>query len=389
MTTGAPFHPPERVLLGPGPSNVDRRVLEAMTAPILGYLDPLYLGCLETIQELLRRVFVTENALTFSLSGTGGAGMEACICNLVDGGDEVVVCSNGFFGGRIAEIVQRWGGRVIPVESLWGQPIDMDRVRDAVRQSSASIVAMVHAETSTGMRQPIEQLQALRDVRDLVLVADSVTSLAAHPVEIDRNGIDCSYSCTQKGIGAPPGLSPVTFSERALDKIRRRKRPTSWYLDVQLIEKYWGPERVYHHTSPASMNYALREALRLILDEGLESRYRRHERNSHALVAGLEALGLEMLVPPEHRLWTLNAVRIPDGVEDTRVRRRLLEEHGIEIGGGFGVLKGKIWRIGLMGSGSTEANVLLLLQALSEVLSTEGFSAGGDGASAAARFLAG
>jgi alanine-glyoxylate transaminase/serine-glyoxylate transaminase/serine-pyruvate transaminase len=250
----------------------------------------------------------------------------------------------------------------------------MQRIRDAFKRSSARVVVMIHAETSTGMRQPIEQLKLLRDVRDAILVVDAVTSLGALPVGIDRNEIDASYSCSQKGIGAPPGLAPVTFSERALAKIRDRKeRLKSWYLDVLLIDKYWSADRIYHHTSPALMNYALREGLEIILEEGLENRWTRHERNSRTLVAGIEAMGLEMLVAPEHRLWTLNAVRIPPGIDDARIRSRLLNEHSIEIGAGFGSLKGKIWRIGLMGYGSTENNVMLLLSALRRVLKDEGF----------------
>jgi alanine-glyoxylate transaminase/serine-glyoxylate transaminase/serine-pyruvate transaminase len=308
------------------------------------------------------------------MSGTGGAGMEACLANLIEEGEEVVVCVNGFFGQRAAEIAARWGARVIRVEADWGQPIDMQKLWDTYRNSNARIVVIVHAETSTGMRQPIEQLGLLRDVRDAIIVIDTVTSLGAHPVGIDRNSIDASYSCSQKGIGAPPGLSPVTFSERAIGKIRGRKEPPkSWYLDVALIDKYWSSERVYHHTSPALMNYALCEALEVILEEGLENRWARHERNSKAFVAGVEAMGLEMLVAPEHRLWTLNAVRIPPGIDDARVRSRLLQEHNIEIGAGFGSLKGRIWRVGLMGSGSTENNVILLLEALRRVLVSEGF----------------
>ena len=370
-------HPPQRILLGPGPSNVEPRVLQAMLKPILGYMDPVYLQCLDHIQRLLRAVFETENRVTFSMSGTGGAGMEACLANLIEEGEEVVVCVNGFFGQRAAEIAARWGARVIRVEADWGQPIDMQKLWEAYRNSSARIVVMVHAETSTGMRQPIEQLNLLRDVRDAILIVDSVTSLGAHSVGIDRNGIDASYSCSQKGIGAPPGLSPVTFSERALEKIRGRKAPPkSWYLDVALIDKYWSSDRVYHHTSPALMNYALCEALEIILEEGLENRWARHERNSKAFVAGVEAMGLEMLVAPEHRLWTLNAVRIPPGIDDARVRSRLLQEHNIEIGAGFGALKGRIWRVGLMGSGSTENNVILLLETLRRVLESEGFKPG-------------
>lgn len=368
------FHPPQRLLLGPGPSNVEARVLQAMLKPILGYLDPVYLGCLDEIQKLLRSVFETGNRVTFSMSGTGGAGMEAVLANLIEEGDEVLVCVNGFFGQRAAELVERWGGKVIRVDAEWGHPLDMQKVRDAFRKSNARIVVMIHAETSTGMRQPIEHLKSLRDIRDAILVVDSVTSLGAHPVGIDRNEIDASYSCTQKGIGAPPGLSPVTFSERALEKIRRRKeKPKSWYLDVQLIDKYWSSDRAYHHTSPALMNYALREALEIILEEGLENRWERHRRNSISFVEGIEAMGLEMLPPAEHRLWTLNAVRIPAGIDDARVRARLLNEYNIEIGAGFGSLKGKIWRVGLMGSCSSENNVLLLLGALRRILREEGF----------------
>jgi alanine-glyoxylate transaminase/serine-glyoxylate transaminase/serine-pyruvate transaminase len=364
-----PFHPPQRVLLGPGPSNVEPRVLQAMLAPLLGHMDPLYFECMDETQSLLRAVFETANRVTFAVAGTGGAGMEACLANLIEEGEEVVVCVNGFFGQRMADLAERWGGRVVRVESAWGQPIDMQSVRDTFRRSEARIVTMVHAETSTGMRNPIEELKSLRDVRDAILVVDSVTSLGAHQVGIDRNGIDASYSCTQKGIGAPPGLAPVTFSERALEKIRARKKPPrTWYLDVLLLDKYWSSERVYHHTAPALMNYALREALAIILEEGLEARWNRHKRNSQAFVAGIEAMGLEMLVAPEHRLWSLNTVKIPPGVDDARVRSSLLNRHNIEIGSGFGVFKGKIWRIGLMGANSSENIVLLLLSALRNVL---------------------
>ena len=300
--------------------------------------------------------------------------METCLANLIEEGDEVLVCANGFFGQRAAELAERWGGKVVRVDADWGQPLDMQRVRDAFRRSNARIVVMIHAETSTGMRQPIEELKSLRDIRDVILVVDSVTSLGAHPVGIDRNEIDVSYSCTQKGIGAPPGLSPVTFSERALEKIRTRKeRPRCWYLDLQLIDKYWSSDRVYHHTSPALMNYALGEALEIILEEGLEKRWDRHRRNSEDFVAGVEAMGLQMLPAAQHRLWTLNAVRIPQGIDDAKVRMRLLNEYNIEIGAGFGALKGKIWRIGFMGSGSTRNNVILLLAALRQILQEEGF----------------
>jgi alanine-glyoxylate transaminase/serine-glyoxylate transaminase/serine-pyruvate transaminase len=363
------FHPPQRILLGPGPSNVEPRVLQAMLAPLLGHMDPVYFSCMDEIQQLLRTVYETGNRVTFSISGTGGAGMEACLANLIEEEEEVVVCVNGFFGQRMAEMAERWGARVVRVQAEWGRPFDMQQVREAFKKSSARILTMVHAETSTGMRNPIEELKSLRDVRDAILVVDAVTSLGAHSVGIDRNGIDVSYSCSQKGIGAPPGLAPVTFSERALEKIRaRRKPPRTWYLDVQILDKYWSSERVYHHTAPALMNYALREALMIILEEGLENRWQRHERNSRAFVAGVESLGMEMLVAPEHRLWSLNTVRIPPGVDDAAVRSRLLQQHNIEIGSGFGVLKGKIWRVGLMGTNSNENIVLLLLAALKSAL---------------------
>ena len=363
------FHPPQRILLGPGPSNVEPRVLQAMLAPLLGHMDPVYFQCMDEIQELLRSVFETANRVTMTVSGTGGAGMETCLANLIEEDEEVVVCVNGFFGERMAELAARWGARVIRVDAEWGQPFDMQKVRDTFRKSNARIATMVHAETSTGMRNPIEDLKSLRDVRDAILVADAVTSLGAHPVGIDRNEIDACYSCSQKGIGAPPGLAPVTFSERALEKIRnRRKAPRTWYLDLQLLIKYWGADRAYHHTAPALMNYALREALCMILEEGMEARWRRHERNSRSFAAGIEAMGLEMLVAPEHRLWSLNAVRIPEGVDDARVRGRLLRDHNIEIGSGFGVFKGKIWRVGLMGANSNENTVLLLLSTLKSAI---------------------
>jgi alanine-glyoxylate transaminase/serine-glyoxylate transaminase/serine-pyruvate transaminase len=368
-----PFNPPQRILLGPGPSNIDARILKAMQTPLLGHLDPLYLQCMNDIQNLLRAVFETKNRVTFSISGTGGAGMEACIANLVEEGEAVLVCVNGFFGQRVAEMVERWGGKSIRVDAEWGHPLDMQKVRDTYARSSARIVTMVHAETSTGTRQPIEELQVLRQIRDAILVVDTVTSLGAQPVEIDRNGIDASYSCSQKGIGAPPGLSPVTFSERALEKIKKRNsRPRCWYLDIELIDRYWSAEHAYHHTAPILMNYALREALTIILEEGLQERWERHRRNSQLFVEGIESMGLRMLAAEEHRLWTLNAVRIPEGVDDARVRTRLLNEYNIEIGSGFGALKGKIWRVGLMGSGSTENNVVLLLEVLRKILRQEG-----------------
>jgi alanine-glyoxylate transaminase/serine-glyoxylate transaminase/serine-pyruvate transaminase len=378
------FHPPRRILLGPGPSPVDDRVTRAMTAPVLGHLDPLFLKCMDDIQVLLRYVFETQNRLTIPISGTGSAGMEATVASLLEPGDEIVVCVNGYFGERMCEMVTRLGAKCIRVDAEWGKAMDIDKVRAAWNGSKARAIFAVQAETSTGVLQPIAPLRKIADERDGLLLIDAVTSLGAHEVAVDKNGIDGCYSGTQKGLSCPPGLSPVTFSERALKKIKERKtKPSAWYLDVGLVASYWNSERTYHHTAPITMNYALREALRIIVEEGLEARRRRHELNHRALVAGVEAMGLKMHVDPDSRLWTLNTVRVPDGVDDARVRKNLLEEFNIEIGGGLGVLKGRIWRVGLMGGGSTSNNVLLFLAALEKCLAAEGFKARASGVSAA------
>jgi alanine-glyoxylate transaminase / serine-glyoxylate transaminase / serine-pyruvate transaminase len=368
------FNPPQRLLLGPGPSPVDDRVLAAMAAPVLGHLDPLFLQCMDDVQGLLRYVFETENRVTIPISATGSAGMEAALVNVIEPGDEVVVCINGVFGERMRDIIERAGAKPIVVEATWGEAIDVGKIEAALKSSKPRAVALVHAETSTGVLQNLSGLAEMAHRHGALFIVDAVTSLGGHPVGIDRNGIDICYSGTQKCIGAPPGLSPITFNERALDRIRsRRSKVQSWYLDITMVEKYWGDDRTYHHTAPISMNYALREALRLIYEEGLEARWRRHELNHRALVAGIEAMGLRMAVAPAHRLWSLNAVSVPEEVDDARVRARLLDEN-IEIGGGLGPLKGKIWRIGLMGSGSTRENVLLVLDALGRALKAEGFA---------------
>lgn len=368
------FEPPRRVLLGPGPSPVEDRVLEVMSAPVLGHLDPLFLGCMDDIQEMLRYVFETTNRVTIPISATGSAGMEAALVNVIEPGDEAVVCIHGVFGERMRDIVERAGGKPIVVRAEWGHAIERADIEAALESSKPRALAIVHAETSTGVLQDLTGLGELAHSRDALLIVDAVTSLGGHPVGVDVNGIDVCYSGTQKCLGAPPGLAPITFSERALERIRSRKsKVQSWYLDVTLVEKYWGDDRTYHHTAPISMNYALREALRIICEEGLEIRWDRHQLNHRALVAGIEAMGLQMNVAPEHRLWSLNAVRVPDGVDDARVRGRLLDDYNIEIGGGLGPLKGKIWRIGLMGSGSTRENVMLVLEALHDALNKEGF----------------
>jgi alanine-glyoxylate transaminase / serine-glyoxylate transaminase / serine-pyruvate transaminase len=369
------FDPPRRVLLGPGPSPVDERVLAAMAAPVLGHLDPLFLRCMDDIQELLRYVFETGNRLTIPISATGSAGMEASLVNVIEPGDGVVVCINGVFGERMYDIIERAGGTPIAVRAEWGRAIDRGKIEEALDSSRPRALAVVHAETSTGVLQDLAGLADLAHGRGALLIVDAVTSLGGHAVGVDRNGVDICYSGTQKCLGAPPGLAPITFSERAVEIIRaRRSKVHSWYLDMTMVEKYWGSDRTYHHTAPISMNYALREALRLVHEEGLEARWSRHRLNHLALVAGIEAMGLEMNVASGDRLWSLNAVRVPEKVDDARVRARLLADSNIEIGGGLGPLKGRIFRIGLMGSGSTRENVLLVLDGLQRALNAEGFS---------------
>ncbi|HKA18317.1 MAG TPA: alanine--glyoxylate aminotransferase family protein [Blastocatellia bacterium] len=369
------FHPPKRLLLGPGPSPVEERVLEAMSAPVLGHLDPLFLQCMDDIQEMLRYVFETNNKVTVPISATGSAGMEAALVNIIEPGDEIVVCIHGVFGERMLDIIERAGGKPVIVRAEWGQAIERRNIEAAFDSSKPRALTIVHAETSTGVLQDLSGLADLAHSKNALLVVDAVTSLGGHPVGVDRSGIDVCYSGTQKCLGAPPGLAPITFSERALERIRGRKsKVQSWYLDMIMVEKYWGSDRTYHHTAPISMNYALREALRIVCDEGLEPRWQRHESNHRALVAGIEAMGLQMNVGKPHRLWSLNAVRVPEGIDDARVRARLLNDSNIEIGGGLGPLKGKIWRIGLMGSGSSRENVLLVLEALQKALNAEGFS---------------
>jgi alanine-glyoxylate transaminase / serine-glyoxylate transaminase / serine-pyruvate transaminase len=387
----APLNPPRRILLGPGPSPVDDRVLRVMSAPLVGHLDPIFIRTMDEVQALLRYVFETNNRVTIPISGTGSAGMEAAVANLLEPGEEIVICINGYFGERLQEMAIRVGAKPVRVECDWGGPVDLDQARKVWRKSSARVLFAVHAETSTGVLQQLAPLREIVDERDGLLMIDSVTGIGAHSIGVDRNRVDACYAGTQKALSCPPGLAPLTFSDRAIEKIRSRKtKVSSWYLDTGLLTAYWGENsgggRAYHHTAPITMNYALHEALRIVAEEGLEKRAKRHERNHRALVAGIEAMGLQMQIEPEHRLWTLNAVSIPDGVDDAKVRNRLLEEFDIEIGGGLGVFKGKIWRVGLMGTGSTENNVLLLLAALEKALIAEGFKVKDSGVSAAAAF---
>ena len=367
------INPGDRVLMGPGPSNVSARVLQAMSAPCIGHLDPYFLLIMDETQRLLQYLFQTENPFTIPVSGTGSAGMETCFVNLVEPGEEVVVCINGVFGMRMADIVKRLGGQLIRVDCEWGRAIDPEAVRKAVRGKNPKVLALVHAETSTGVCQPLEDIANIAHEAGALFLVDMVTSLGGVEVAVDAMGIDVAYSGTQKCISCPPGLAPITFGPAAIKALESRKSPiVSWYLDMSMVRSYWGAERKYHHTAPINMIYALREALRIIAEEGLEARFVRHQLNHRALVAGIDAMGLAMLVPEPERLPTLNAVCIPEGVNDMKVRKALLTDFGIEIGGGLGNLQGKIWRVGLMGHSSSRKNVFLFLSVLETVLNAEG-----------------
>ncbi len=358
-----------RTLLGPGPDMVHPRVMAAMSAPLLGHLDPDFLTLMERTQHLLRYVFQTENRLTLPVSGTGSAGMEAAVASLVEPGDHVLVCVNGYFGGRIAEMARRHGGEVETIERPWGEVFSADEVREALQRRPTRVVAIVHAETSTGALQPLEDIVRVVHEHDALLIVDAVTSLAGVPLRVDEWGLDVVYSGTQKCLGCPPGLSPVTVGQRGEEKIAARSTAIdTWYLDLSLLQQYWGPEHTYHHTAPISLNLALYEALRMVAEEGLEARWERHSQNAALLWEGLEELGLRLHVPLEHRLPSLTAVRIPEGVDVGGVRARLLRDYRIEIGGGLGTLKGRVWRIGLMGDSSHRENVELLLGALRRIL---------------------
>ena len=368
------LRPPARVLLGPGPSNVHPRVMKAMLSPVLGHLDPDFVGIMEDIKKLLRLVFRTSNEITFPVSGTGSAGMECVMANLIEEGDHVVVGAAGAFGGRLAEVADRMGAKVHKVEAQWGRIIEPDQIAQALSKiEKPKLVAIVHSETSTGIHQPLQEISRMTHLSGALFAVDGVTSLGCVPLEIDEWGIDACYSCTQKGIGAPPGLAPVTFSPRAMEAVHKRKtKCRSWYFDVGLIEQYWGPDRLYHHTAPITMNYAIYEAMRIVVEEGLEARFKRHVANATALVAGLKGMGIELAAQEGHRLPQLTAIRIPEGIKDAKVRERLLKLFNIEIGAGLGPFKGKVWRIGLMGEGSRRENVMLVLNALEEILGSMG-----------------
>ncbi len=369
----APISPSRRVLMGPGPSDVPHRVLAALAAPTVGHLDPEFLRIMDELQGMLRQVFATQNKLTLAVSGTGSAGMETVVVNLIEPGDRMVVCVNGVFGGRMADVARRAGAEVTVLEQPFGAIFSPEQIEAALKQHQPKVLGIVNAETSTGAHQPVEEIARLCHAHGALIAVDCVTSLGGVPVEVDGWQLDAVYSGTQKCLSCPPGLAPVTFSAAAVEAIDRRKtKVQSWYLDMQMVKDYWGSSRAYHHTAPINMNYALHEALRLVLEEGLPARFARHQRNHVALRDGLAAMGIDYAVPASHRLPMLNAVKIPTGVDDAAVRKQLLTEFGIEIGGGLGPWKGQVWRVGLMGSASSPSNVLLFLAALERCLTQQG-----------------
>jgi len=366
------FHPPRRTLMGPGPSDVSDRVLQAMARPTVGHLDPSFIGMMDEIKQLLQYVFQTQNELTFAVSAPGSAGMECCFANLVEPGDKVIVCQNGVFGGRMKENVERCGGTAVMVQDDWGMAVDPNKVEAVLLEHpDACLLAFVHAETSTGAQSDAKTLVSLAHKHGCLTIVDAVTSLAGTPLKVDEWGIDAIYSGSQKCLSASPGLSPVSFNQRAADKIQNRSsKVQSWFLDLNLVMGYWGGEgkRAYHHTAPVNCLYGLHESLVIVQEEGLENSWARHYKNHLALRDGLEQLGISFIVPEQDRLPQLNAVTIPEGVDDALVRARLLNEHDLEIGAGLGSLAGKVWRIGLMGHASSQKNIDFCINALKSVL---------------------
>jgi alanine-glyoxylate transaminase / serine-glyoxylate transaminase / serine-pyruvate transaminase len=383
-----PLQAPQRLLFGPGPSLVAPRVYEAMGQPVVGHLDPFFFQVVDEVRDLLGYAFSTANRFNIAVSGTGSSGMEAAVANFAEPGRKFALLTNGFFGDRIGEMAKRQGAEVVRLAKPWGEPYDPQEVRDFIKRERPAVVGFVQAETSTGMFNQAKAICEAAHEVDAVVIADCVTSLGGMPVLVDENGIDIAYSCTQKGLGCPPGLSPVTVSARAWDRLKARTTPVqSWYLDLQLLETFYFGHK-YHHTASATMFYALREGLAIVKEEGIENRWERHQKNHRAFVAGIEAMGLSMHVAdPANRLWTLNTPRVPEGVDDVKVRNYLLEKRSIEIAGGFGPLAGKVFRIGLMGYGSTAENVLFVVDALTEALQAAGYTPKADGRAAAAAAL--
>jgi alanine-glyoxylate transaminase/serine-glyoxylate transaminase/serine-pyruvate transaminase len=366
--------PPNRLMLTPGPSSMDPRVYRALAAPLVGHLDPWFKGCMEDTQVLLRQIFQTENRLTMPLSASGSGGIEASVVNTLEEGDEAIICVNGIFSERMAVIAGHTAAKVTKVEVPYGKAVDAEDVRRSGKGKKIKIVGLAQGETSSGVLTQIADFRKVADELGALLVVDTVASLAAVPLHVDRERVDICFSGTQKAISAPPGMSPITVSPRAEEVFRTRKtKVQSWYFDLTTAMNYWGKERLYHHTPPVSLIYALREAMRIVMEEGLEVRWERHRVNQLALIAGIEAMGLELLVKkPAERLPTVTAVMIPDGIDDAKVRNQLLDEFNIEIAGGLGPLKNKIWRVGLMGHCSQKAYVLLFLAAMEKVLIDQG-----------------
>ena len=369
MSSIGDLNTPERILLGPGPSMVPPQVLRAMAHPLLGHLDPQFIGLMKEVQELLRYVFQTNNEFTLPVSGTGSASMEATIANFLEPGDSILIVVNGYFGERLCDMANRYGAVVHRLDKPWGQVTNPEEIEQALRKQRAKVVALVHAETSTGALTPLEGIADVVHRHGALLLVDCVTSLGGIPVNIDQQGIDIAYSATQKCLSCPPGLGPLTVGEKARQVLHERKtKVPNWYLDLTMIEHYWGDERTYHHTAPISMNFALREALRQVQAEGLENRFARHRRNSELLWQGLEEIGLQCVVPLKNRLPSLTTVYVPEDVNEVELRKRLLDEYNIEIAGGLGEFKGKVIRIGLMGYSSRAENILLLISALERLL---------------------
>ncbi|SFQ15549.1 alanine-glyoxylate aminotransferase apoenzyme [Nitrosomonas cryotolerans] len=368
------FYPPQRVLMGPGPSDTHSRVLSAMARPTLGHLDPVFTAMMEELKSLLRYAFQTKNLMTFPVSGPGSVGMEMCFVNMIVPGDKVIVCRNGVFGSRMIENVERHGGVAVVVDDKWGEPVDPQKVEDALKQNpDAKILAFVHAETSTGVLSDAKTLCELAHRHGCLNIVDTVTSLGGSPLKVDEWGIDAIYSGSQKCLSCPPGLSPVSFSERVIELVKNRKEKVhSWFMDLNLLLGYWGTTRTYHHTAPTNALYALHESLFMLYEEGLEHSWARHDRNYKALKAGLETFGMKYVVDERYRLPQLNAVYVPEGVDEKEVRRRLLDEYNLEIGAGLGDFAGKIWRFGLMGYSSKIENIVLCLNALETVFSDMG-----------------